>query len=142
MKSYLAYFSWLSQRAPIGAKLQGAGFDTLPDLAIAPDFGRGAQIYSDYCAACHGASGEGLTQADADGWVFPPLWGPNSYNWGAGMHQTDKASAFIKKNTPIGLKNLLTDQQAWDVATYINSQERPQDPRFTGDVNKDGQDLS
>lgn len=134
MKSYLAYFSWLSQRAPIGVKLQGAGFDTLPDPSIAPDFGRGAQVYEGYCAACHGANGEGLTQADADGWVFPPLWGSNSYNWGAGIHQTDKASAFIKKNMPIGLKNLLTDQQAWDVATYINSQERPQDPRYNGDV--------
>jgi thiosulfate dehydrogenase len=26
----------------------------------------------------------------------------------------------------------LSDQQAWDVAAFINSHERPQDPRFNG----------
>lgn len=30
--------------------------------------------------------------------------------------------------------NSLSDQDAWDVASFINSRERPQDPRFTGDA--------
>jgi thiosulfate dehydrogenase len=25
-------------------------------------------------------------------------------------------------------------QDSWDIADYINTQERPQDPRYTGDV--------
>jgi thiosulfate dehydrogenase len=30
----------------------------------------------------------------------------------------------------------LTDQQAWDVAAFMNSHERPEDPRFTGNLAK------
>jgi thiosulfate dehydrogenase len=134
MKSYLAYFAWLSQGAPIGAKLEGAGFAALPDPAQTPDRDRGAEVYAAYCVACHGADGAGLRDAQTPGWVFPPLWGPESYNWGAGMQAPGKAAAFIRRNMPFGLQNLLTDQQAWDVAVYINSHERPQDPRFDGDV--------
>jgi thiosulfate dehydrogenase len=72
--------------------------------------------------------------------VFPPLWDPGSYNWGAGMHNIKTAAACIKLNMPFGLadpvnkKALLSDQQAWDVAARMNSQERPQDPRFSGDL--------
>ncbi|MGB5122638.1 MAG: cytochrome C, partial [Vibrio fluvialis] len=28
----------------------------------------------------------------------------------------------------------LTVQEAWDVAAYVNSHERPQDPRYKGDL--------
>lgn len=134
MRSYLAYFAWLSKGAPIGAKLEGAGFGKLPTPEKQPDFARGAEVYQQYCVACHGSDGEGLRRADAAGYLFPPLWGPDSYNWGAGMHKPSSAAAFIKKNMPFGLSNLLSDQQAWDVATFINSHERPQDPRFNGEV--------
>ena len=68
------------------------------------------------------------------GYQFPPLWGPNSYNWGAGMHRVNTAAGFIKANMPFGRGGTLTDQQAWDVAAFVNSRPRPQDPRFTGDV--------
>ena len=66
--------------------------------------------------------------------VFPPLWGKQSYNWGAGMHEVDKATGFIKANMPLSKGNTLSDQEAWDVALFIDSQDRPQDPRFTGNV--------
>jgi thiosulfate dehydrogenase len=66
--------------------------------------------------------------------AIPPLWGPQSYNWGAGMARIDRAAAFIHANMPLGQGGSLTVQQAWDVATYIDSQVRPQDPRFTGDA--------
>lgn len=134
IKAYLAYFSWLSQGAPIGASLEGAGFETLPDPALEPSVERGAGVYAQYCVACHGTDGQGQRETVASGWVFPPLWGPESFNWGAGMHDPSMASAFIKKNMPLGLRDTLNDQQAWDVAVYMNSHERPQDPRFNGDV--------
>ncbi len=136
MKSYLAYFSWLSQGAPVGAKLAGAGFYSLPDPQEEPDFFRGEAVYRNWCAVCHSDDGGGLHHTEMAGWIFPPLWGPQSFNWGAGMHQPDKAAAFIKRNMPFGLQNVLTDQQAWDVAIYINSHERPQDPRYNGDVDE------
>ena len=134
MKSYLAYFSWLSKGAPIGAVLEGAGFSALPDPEQKPDFARGEEVYRNWCSTCHGDAGQGVPHTESVGWVFPPLWGPESYNWGAGMHQINKASAYIKKNMPFGLQDVLTDQEAWDVAAYINSHERPQDPRFNGNV--------
>ncbi len=72
---------------------------------------------------------------DADGTtLFPPLWGEAAYNWGAGMHRVDTAAAFIRHNMPLGLGASLTEQEAWDVAQFVNSHERPQDPRFAGDL--------
>jgi thiosulfate dehydrogenase len=50
------------------------------------------------------------------------------------MGSIDDAAGFVKANMPLGLGGSLTDQEAWDVATYIDSQERPQDPRFAGSV--------
>ena len=81
---------------------------------------------------CHGDDGQG--QKVAGRYVFPPLWGGDSYNWGAGMHQLDNAAGFIKANMPFGRGGSLSDQQAWDVAMFMNAHERPQDPRFKGDL--------
>ena len=81
---------------------------------------------------CHGEDGQG--QQVAGRAVFPPLWGPQSFNWGAGMHQLDNAAAFIKANMPFSRGNTLERQDAWDVAMFMNAHERPQDPRFTGDL--------
>jgi thiosulfate dehydrogenase len=50
------------------------------------------------------------------------------------MANVNTAAAFIQANMPLGQGGSLTEQQAWDVATFIDSHERPQDPRFTGDV--------
>jgi cytochrome c len=36
---------------------------------------------------------------------------------------------------------MLTDQRAWDVAPYMNSHERPQDPQYTGSVQGTWQDC-
>ena len=88
---------------------------------------------SQNCALCHSANGAG--QSAADGYkVFPALWGADSFNWGAGMGRMSNAAAFIKANMPLGVPGSLSDQQAWDVALYMNSHERPQDPRYTGNV--------
>jgi thiosulfate dehydrogenase len=66
--------------------------------------------------------------------VFPALWGDKSFNWGAGMGSIKNAAAFVHANMPYGAVGTLSVQQAWDVATYIDSQNRPQDPRFTNSV--------
>jgi thiosulfate dehydrogenase len=50
------------------------------------------------------------------------------------MHRVDTAAAFIRHNMPLGLGDTLTEQEAWDLAQFINSHERPQDPRFAGDL--------
>jgi thiosulfate dehydrogenase len=139
MLGLVSYVYWLATGAPTGdQRMAGRGYPSLAEPAAGFDPTRGARVYAESCAVCHGDNGAGQA---ADGQiVFPPLWGPDSYNWGAGMHNIRTAAAFIRFNMPFGLaepvqrKAVLGDQQAWDVAAYINSQERPQDPRFNGDV--------
>lgn len=126
------YSYWMSQGAPVGAQLPGAGYPKKFKPPQPADYARGESVFIESCALCHGADGQG--QAVAGRQVFPPLWGPESYNWGAGMHQLDNAAGFIKANMPLGRGGSLSDQQAWDVAMFMNAQERPQDPRFTGDL--------
>jgi thiosulfate dehydrogenase len=127
-----SYSAWLAHGAPVGEDMPGRGYPHLPKPASAPEYGRGQAVYQAKCALCHGAGGQG--QSAGGQVVFPPLWGAESYNWGAGMHMVNTAAAFIKANMPLGLGGTLPDQDAWDVALFVDSHERPQDPRFTGSV--------
>lgn len=125
-----AYSYWLARGAPTGIRLAGQGYPRLPQPPLAPDYARGARVYAERCELCHGRNGAGQSSAAGEA-VFPALWGSGSYNWGAGMESFDKAAGFIEANMPLALGGTLTLQQAWDVALYIDSHERPQDPRYT-----------
>lgn len=96
-----------------------------PDRAADPTAGR--EVFETRCAICHGTDGAGLraTPNPLHGYVFPPLWGPDSFNDGAGMHRVLTAARFIKARMPLGQADL-TDDQAFDVAAYMNSQPRPE----------------
>lgn len=127
-----AYSFWLAKNAPTGKSLPGGGYPDVDKPPKTPSYKRGKQVFAHNCALCHGDDGQG--QRSPNGEVaFPPLWGAGSYNWGAGMHRIKTAASFIKANMPLS-KPELSLQQAWDVARYIDSHERPQDPRFTGSV--------
>lgn len=132
IKALTAYSYWLATGAPTGAELSGVGFPDPGEPAQPPSYARGKKVFASHCALCHGDHGQGRKVADE--YVFPPLWGPESFNWGAGMHKVDTAAAFIKANMPFSRGGTLTTQQAWDVAMYMDSHERPQDPRFAGSV--------
>lgn len=132
LTALVAYSYWLASGAPTGAKLPGAGYPKLPQPPLPPDYQRGAKVYEANCAICHGDKGQG-TKAGGR-YAFPPLWGNDSFNWGAGMHRINTAASFIKANMPLGLGNSLSDQDAWDAAAFINGHDRPQDPRFRGSV--------
>lgn len=126
------YAFWLAKGAPVGTPVPGSGYKKLQKPAQPADYARGEKVYAQNCALCHGVDGQG--QRSADKQVFPPLWGPKSYNWGAGMHQMGNAAGFIQANMPLGLGGSLSEQDAWDVAMFMNSHERPQDPRFAVSV--------
>jgi thiosulfate dehydrogenase len=88
-------------------------------LAVKPDqadIKRGASLYTSRCAECHQADGQG----DKDN---PPVWGERSYNDGAGLSSVENLAAWLKVAMPLDDTNL-TDQQALDVAAYVNSQKR------------------
>ncbi|MFO1314539.1 MAG: c-type cytochrome [Burkholderiales bacterium] len=124
----VSYAFWLATGAPVGAQLAGRGYPPVAEPASPPDAKRGADVYRTHCAACHGAAGQGIRSGGK--YAFPPLWGRDAYNAGAGMHRVPTAAAFIKANMPLGQGGTLTDQQAWDVAAYVNAQPRPRDPRL------------
>lgn len=126
------YMFWLASKAPTGVALEGQGYRKLPAPAQPADYVRGKAVYAQYCAVCHGADGQG--QKNGEHPVFPALWGPDSFNWGAGMHQIGNAAGFIKANMPLGQAGMLNDQEAWDVAYFMNAHERPQDPRYKESV--------
>lgn len=126
-----SYFAFLATGAPVGVEMAERGFMDVAPTALGHDPDRGATVYVEQCAACHGDNGQGQLQADGS-YAFPPLWGEKSYNWGAGMSRLANAAGFIKANMPFGNGMSLSDQQAWDVAAYIDSQERPADPRQRG----------
>lgn len=129
----VAYSYWMASGAPTGAKLAGRGYKDLPAPPKAPNFKRGARVYETHCAICHGANGEGTKAGER--YAFPPLWGNDSFNWGAGMHRINTAAGFIQANMPLGRGNSLSDQEAWDVAAFVDGHDRPQDPRYKGSLN-------
>ncbi|MDT8384294.1 MAG: c-type cytochrome [Gammaproteobacteria bacterium] len=132
MTALVTYHYWLASGAPTGTRLPGQGFLNLAQPPQTPDMKRGEAVYTNSCVICHGADGQGTPTEN--GYAFPPLWGKDSFNWGAGMHRINTAAGFIKANMPYGLGGSLTDQEAWDVALFVNSHDRPGDPRFVQSV--------
>lgn len=126
MVSYLRFLA--DQDAATGATQRKAheppAFKT-PNRAA--DLKAGDAVFAKRCAACHGQDGAGLAAAPdlVHGFIFPPLWGPNSFNDGAGMHRVLTAARFIKARMPLGSADL-TDQEALDVAAFVNSKPRPE----------------
>jgi thiosulfate dehydrogenase len=128
MRAILAYMEWLGTGIDKGAKPKGSGIVELAFLDRAADPKRGELVFEGKCASCHGKDGQGLLKADGIAQLYPPLWGPLSYNSGAGLYRLSRFAGYVKANMPQGATYLapqLTDEEAWDVAAYVNSQPRP-----------------
>ena len=131
MKALVAYVQFLSTGVPVGTSPEGRGSPALSVLPRAADPKRGADVYQANCATCHQPDGQGKRNGvpgDAKGYLYPPLWGPDSFNDGAGMHRLIASASFVRANMPFGTHYdapALSVEDAWDVAAYINAQERP-----------------
>lgn len=118
MEAMVAYITYLSRGAKLGSKPDPAVRIAHDNPPAKPDPKRGAQIYTQKCSACHGASGAGSA-------AFPPLWGAASFNNGAGMHRLWTMAGFVRYNMPQNAPGTLSDQQAYDVSAYVLSHSRP-----------------
>jgi thiosulfate dehydrogenase len=127
--AFLAYLSFISEPQAIQS-------EPAPPAPQPGDATRGAEVYGRLCAACHQPDGLGTrwgAPADARGYQFPPLWGPDSFNDGAGMDHFLRDVGFIQHNMPRGTdpaQPQLSLQEAWDAAALLQSKPRPHyDPR-------------
>jgi thiosulfate dehydrogenase len=119
MRDIVAYLWFLSRDVPVAP--MPATNRPAKWASLTPDTAAGARVYRDACAKCHGADGAGTA-------VAPPVWGPQSYNIGAGMARVRTAAAFVRDNMPFDQPGTLTDQQALDAAAYVNAHPRPDFP--------------
>jgi thiosulfate dehydrogenase len=131
MRAIVAYIKFISSGVAPGQRLPGLGTGRMPELDRAADPARGESLYRTKCATCHGEQGSGerrsLPSTDL-GYVFPPLWGANTFNDGAGMARIITLANFIHFNMPHGVDYLDTQigvDDAWDIAAYVLSHPRP-----------------
>lgn len=127
MRAMVSYLTYISSGIPVGAELPWRQLNTLVDPPT-PDLANGEALYAQVCSAYHLADGSGIGANSG-----PALWGENSYNDGAGIARLSKAAGYIQRNMPKGemggiKQGELTDQQATDIAAFMNSQDRPKWP--------------
>ena len=115
LRAIEAYFAFISHGTPVGERTPGQGIDSVDTTT--PSAASGEAVFATTCARCHGANGMGTQLAT-------PLWGDQSYTIAAGMARYKMAAGFIRANMPFDAPGTLTEQQALDVAAYINAQSR------------------
>lgn len=129
MQAMMAYIKWVGYAVEKDSIPKGSGIQppVYLDRAASPE--KGSIVYSAKCQSCHGANGEGLLAADGKSYTYPPLWGSNSYNSGAGLFRLSRFAGYVRDNMPLNQAShnapALTDEEAWDVAAFVNSRPRP-----------------
>lgn len=128
MKAIVAYIEFIGSNVPKNIKANGSGLKELPFLArsASPDMGK--VVYAAKCASCHQPSGQGTLASTGKEFIYPPLWGPSSFNDAAGLYRISNMAKYVKYNMPLGVNHnspQLTDEEAWDVAAYVVSMPRP-----------------
>lgn len=116
-----AYITWLSQGEAMRMNpAKSLGPRAVPRLEVdtaTADLERGALLYEQRCALCHGDDGQGDEEN-------PPLWGPRSFNDGAGLAHIGQLASWLKVAMPLDDADL-TPTEALDIAAFMNSHERP-----------------
>ena len=128
MEAIVSYINYVGGNVKKGDKAKGSGIYELALLDRAADPAKGKVLYSAKCVSCHQADGSGMMNADGVSYQYPPMWGDHSYNHGAGLYRLSRFAGYIKANMPLGATYkapLLSDEEAWDLAAFVNSMPRP-----------------
>src|SRR5262245_3276010 len=80
-----AYITWLARGHEVGQNPSWRGQNTIPNSSLIPveklDKQKGEALFKEHCTNCHGEDGQGVQIGDKKA---GPLWGPDSWNDGAG----------------------------------------------------------
>lgn len=139
MTAIICYIKWLGQNVPTDGHVLGDHPMDLayPDRAADPILGE--KVFVKHCESCHGKNGEGKMLENNVTYQYPPLWGEKSYQPGSSMHRVAKAAKFIYCNMPHKLatyqKPVLTIEEAFDVAAFINDDRIHKRPKNNGTIN-------
>jgi len=142
MKAMVAYIKWVGKDVEKGKTPKGASVVELPYLDRPADPEKGKTAFEKNCITCHGRDGQGKLNDDGLTYLYPPLWGDHSYNVSAGMFRLSRFAGYIKSNMPDLIssyeKPVLSDEEAWDIAAYVNSMPRPETkfPKDWPDISK------
>jgi thiosulfate dehydrogenase len=134
MRDVTAYSRFLSAALDmkIGNHYLEQGIAEIPASATlkrGDDYVRGAHLYKEKCARCHGPQALG-TVVDGKA-VYPALAGPNAYSMDSRMNFAMVNSVmpgFICRNMPPGAEGSLENQDCRDIAYYLGTL-----PRAAGD---------
>ncbi|MFG1393388.1 c-type cytochrome [Xanthobacter agilis] len=132
MVAFVTYIKFLSSNRPVGKPTPGRGTPKMAELSRPASPEKGAIVFQEHCASCHGPEGRGKrvgVAGDGKGYEFPPLGGTDTFNNGAGMARLITAASFVRANMPFGTSHdapVLTEEEAWDVTAYVESLDRPQ----------------
>jgi thiosulfate dehydrogenase len=124
-----AYLTWLSKGYEVGSNPPWRGQNVIPAASLVPienlDPGKGEAIFVERCTSCHGTDGQGVAVGDKRP---GPLWGPNSWNDGAGAARVYTLAGIIRFSMPYLSPGSLNDEEAQQLAAFINSKPRPSYP--------------
>jgi thiosulfate dehydrogenase len=93
---------------------------------------KGEALYAIHCERCHQNDGAGKMKSDNISYEYPPLWGPYAYQPGSSMHRIVMQARWLKANMPYDKATwqnpILTDEEALDIAAYVNDDRIHQRP--------------
>jgi len=124
-----AYITWLARGSEVGTNPPWRGQNTIAAAQLIPieklDKEKGEALFKEHCTNCHGEDGQGVAIGDKKP---GPLWGPDSWNDGAGAARVYTLAGIIRYSMPYLDPGRLTDEEAQHVAAFINSKPRPSYP--------------
>ncbi len=124
-----AYITWLAWGSEVGKNPAWRGQNVIAASNLIPveklDAKKGEALFMEHCTNCHGEDGQGVQIGDKKA---GPLWGPDSWNDGAGAARVYTLAGIIRYSMPYLNPAVLTDHEAQQVAAFINSKPRPSYP--------------